>query len=1043
MNRSTSVGCLGLPRRKSKSSMRSIHSELFLPAIEEEDYQQLQLLHKQLSPNQLDINNNRSGNDISAIGSSRSSSRNSNKMSNNNTNKKGKRRKDKKAQSCVDIGRNLNNKNDKSNVILNFLESLELPSQYQPGTSSHKYQLRQQREASISSSSSSERDMEICKEENNQMKYDESGDIISQHQQYQSSTNENDVINQNKEYYNDDEYDEYDDDEQEESGNGMVHNNSDEWGWWADGNNNDGAMGMDKSPSSIRPMQSPASHPDKSLISVDQLNIVSTPSPNEQKQNKGSGNKQGSESSSTQRKSSNEKVRNRSDSKERKRKVEGGSSKIVTSAIAPTRKSPYVISITAKAQEAAVAARVLAEPIRASTGADSMYNSNTLPTSIPAAVPKISTTYDPSRGLRAQQYTLQPIPISIIPSSFENEELASQESQRSPTASALLRLTLMNGAQNVDRWSQIKGHIVGVSIASVRGFMIGWMVQAAPSFFSFVLRRLIGLSRYMQGIQVDRQGRSIISYEISLIQKFFINVARHSIRYGLFMGASFGAFNGIIRATSYFSEKQLPFDIRSYITGCILGPLILIAPPETRNTIALFSAVRAMDIALQLSKLRDFSPVSIDRLMFAISNAQLLYCWIFYREAMEPHFRSALDKINGFTPERIQRIADLHLQNQSSSPTRDISMEVRKQVYSSNDTSSSSNEGFLITNLLWDFLSTSLRACVYFAPEFAVLPIALRGSTRFAANYDIYTYDANQSEQNEKNTNNKNNNNNERQIGKRIINCFTIEPVEIKSTTAIRSPKGPTPSSITPTNQQQKQNKKGEIRTTKSFDRKRNDDKTPSENQPNIVSGTIHKIVDGEEDDEEDDDNNWWVENLKPVLKKSPSGLLLRSSSMSSSIDNMANASPNLNKSRHITWILPQRSAFDIVKIVFMRSMHHSFVIGASFVTSRLALLILARLWNRATPFNGWIGAWVGSSLSVALEKKTHRMETALFILPEAIRTLWNDMASRNIVPSVVPYGEVFLFGCAISVIVRAASDSKNINLIGPVFRKFLEVLIV
>lgn len=1019
--------------------MRSIHSELLLPAIEEEDYQQLQLLQKQLSPNQLDMNNNRSGNDVSAIGSSRSSSRSSNSTANNNsnnTNKKNKRRKDKKAQSCVDIGRNLNsnNQNDKSNVILNFLESLELPSQRQQGTGvgNHKYQLRQQREASISSSSSSsEKNDELCKDDKNQMKYDQNGNIISQQQ---LSNGENGIDSQDY----DNEYDD-EDEEQEDDGNGMIHNNSDEWGWWADGNNNDGAMGMDRSPASIRPMSSPASHPDKSLISVDQLNIVSTPSPQQnQQQSKGSGNKQGSGSSGPQRKSSNEKTRSRSDSKDRKRRGEGGSSKIVTSAIAPTRKSPYVISITAKAQEAAVAARVLAEPVRASAGADGMYSSNALPTSIPAAVPKISTTYDPSRGLRAQQYALQPIPISIIPSSFENEEFASQESQRSPTASALLRLTLMNGAQNVDRWSQVKGHIVGISIASIRGFMIGWMVQAAPSFFSFVLRRLIGLSRYMQGIQVDRQGKSIISYEISLIQKFFVTIAKHSVRYGLFMGASFGAFNAIIRATSYFSEKQLPFDIRSYITGCILGPLILIAPPETRNTIALFSAVRAMDIALQLSKLRDFSPVSIDRLMFAISNAQLLYCWIFYREAMEPHFRNALDKINGFSPERIQRIADLHLQNQSSSPTRDIAMEVRKQVYSSNDARSSNNgEGFLISNLLWDFLSTSLRACVYFAPEFAVLPIALRGSTRFAANYDIYTSDVSQIEQSEKN----NSKSNEKQIGKRIINCFTIEPVEIKSTTAIRSPKGPTPLSVTPTNQQ-KQKKKGDT-TTKSNDRKRNDDKGASENQPNIASGTIHKIVDGEEDDEEEDDNNWWVENLKPVLKRSPSGLLLRSSSASSSMDNMANASPNLNKNRHITWILPQRSAFDIVKIVFMRSMHHSFVIGASFVTSRLALLILARLWNRATPFNGWIGAWVGSALSVALEKKTHRMETALFILPEAIRTLWNDMASRNIVPVVVPYGEVFLFGCAISVIVRAASDSKNINLIGPVFRKFLEVLIV
>ena len=98
-----------------------------------------------------------------------------------------------------------------------------------------------------------------------------------------------------------------------------------------------------------------------------------------------------------------------------------------------------------------------------------------------------------------------------------------------------------------------------------------------------------------------------------------------------------------------------------------------------------------------------------------------------------------------------------------------------------------------------------------------------------------------------------------------------------------------------------------------------------------------------------------------------------------------------------------------------------------------IAGLVLCSLWEvvvkaggRPSPAHGYIGGLVSGALSIHFEKRSRRMELAMYMVPHALRSAWKGLAERRVVPSHVPGGDVLVYSASLSLLLFAAMSSAR-----------------
>ena len=98
-----------------------------------------------------------------------------------------------------------------------------------------------------------------------------------------------------------------------------------------------------------------------------------------------------------------------------------------------------------------------------------------------------------------------------------------------------------------------------------------------------------------------------------------------------------------------------------------------------------------------------------------------------------------------------------------------------------------------------------------------------------------------------------------------------------------------------------------------------------------------------------------------------------------------------------------------------------------------IAGLVLCSLWEvvvkaggRPSPAHGYIGGLVSGAAAIHFEKRSRRMELAMYMVPHALRSAWKGLAERRVVPSHVPGGDVLVYSASLSLLLFAAMSSAR-----------------
>jgi hypothetical protein len=105
-----------------------------------------------------------------------------------------------------------------------------------------------------------------------------------------------------------------------------------------------------------------------------------------------------------------------------------------------------------------------------------------------------------------------------------------------------------------------------------------------------------------------------------------------------------------------------------------------------------------------------------------------------------------------------------------------------------------------------------------------------------------------------------------------------------------------------------------------------------------------------------------------------------------------------------------------------------SCIFMSSYVTVfRYLLCFFKNTRQKVDRFNV-IAAALICTFSILFEPSHRRAELALYMFPRFIEAFWSFLEKRGLVVSV-PYGEVFLFACAMSIIMYCyQNEEKNIK---------------
>ena len=175
--------------------------------------------------------------------------------------------------------------------------------------------------------------------------------------------------------------------------------------------------------------------------------------------------------------------------------------------------------------------------------------------------------------------------------------------------------------------------------SAVRGAMVGYAFRAAVGFFPVLLKSLM-----RRKFLAREMARGLLGQQ--------------QFEYARFFSVSFTAFNSFMYLTrgsdsdsnSKSNSRQRKWKhLRALIAGVVLGgPPLLLAPKTARTSIALFFFARALEVACKLiAKRHPQMVVSNPRLIaFSLANAQILFCWMFQRDALQASFVRFMDTIS-------------------------------------------------------------------------------------------------------------------------------------------------------------------------------------------------------------------------------------------------------------------------------------------------------------------------------------------------------------------------------------------------------------
>ena len=85
--------------------------------------------------------------------------------------------------------------------------------------------------------------------------------------------------------------------------------------------------------------------------------------------------------------------------------------------------------------------------------------------------------------------------------------------------------------------------------------------------------------------------------------------------------------------------------------AALLTPFLFVLPSRSRTPITLFVAARAVEAFLNGSVLARMPlEIPVSKYLFALGNAQVVYCWLYHRDALPPELLKFMDATSAFAP---------------------------------------------------------------------------------------------------------------------------------------------------------------------------------------------------------------------------------------------------------------------------------------------------------------------------------------------------------------------------------------------------------
>lgn len=137
-------------------------------------------------------------------------------------------------------------------------------------------------------------------------------------------------------------------------------------------------------------------------------------------------------------------------------------------------------------------------------------------------------------------------------------------------------------------------------------------------------------------------------------------IGREPIAFGLFLGFLAGTYTGVLAAGRYRWGARPPRRL-PLLAGGAAGLAIFFLPRPARLPLALFMCVRALEVLGRVAERRGLVPnvPHVDAALMSVASAQVLWTWLFNREALTPSYRRFLDVQGGKPREALQGLQDL------------------------------------------------------------------------------------------------------------------------------------------------------------------------------------------------------------------------------------------------------------------------------------------------------------------------------------------------------------------------------------------------
>jgi len=174
-------------------------------------------------------------------------------------------------------------------------------------------------------------------------------------------------------------------------------------------------------------------------------------------------------------------------------------------------------------------------------------------------------------------------------------------------------------------------------------------VRVRDSFLSSLLSEARAKNVSLVSSSVIILGRGLaIGFALRSIPMLFFSkslITRDAIRTGLFVGLSMSAYHVMAMSEHYDTHS------RHYIgVAGILTPFLILLPREARSSIAWFMTTRLIESmvhgGLKALPRTILENVPFSKWIFALGNAQVIYSWLFHRDAMPKPLVDLIDSVS-------------------------------------------------------------------------------------------------------------------------------------------------------------------------------------------------------------------------------------------------------------------------------------------------------------------------------------------------------------------------------------------------------------